>query len=205
MSEHYINAWDSLWLPAMQAYEGEEQKEHHTKLVSSLELDGYSYRGSKLLYSERDVLDIQEEQGILAQLYAELHLRSRDIAFRDLNLSDEHYMNGKWEDSISNSRKFLECVMMQVAAEHSRTILKAELAGKTLERPVEIRDYLEKHSMVDTKEKEAFAKVYGLLSHTGSHPNMAAKDQARLLRQLSLTLAQFVMLRLQGTLKATKR
>jgi hypothetical protein len=134
-----------------------------------------------------------------------LNLGNRDIAFRDLQLSDEHYMNARWEDSIANSRKFLECVMAQVAAGHSRAICKVDLAEKTLEKPLEVRDYLEKQGMLDAKEKEAFAKVYGLLSHTGSHPNMAAKDQARLLRQLSLTLAQFVMLRLQGALKSEKK
>jgi hypothetical protein len=46
--------------------------------------------------------------------------------------------------------------------------------------------------------KEALAKVYGLLSHTGGHPYMAQNDQARLLRHLALTFSQFAMLRLRG-------
>ncbi len=204
MAEHYIQAWNSLWLPAMKTYEGEEQRDQYSKLIASLELDGYSYLGSKLLYSERDVLDSHEEQGILSELYGELNLQNRGIAFRDLNLSDEHYMNERWEDSIANCRKFLECVAMQVAAEHSRVIVRAQIDEKTLQRPVEVREYLETQGLLDAKEKEALAKVYGLLSHTGSHPNMAAKDQARLLRQLSLTFAQFIMLRFQGTLSGRK-
>jgi len=40
------------------------------------------------------------------------------------------------------------------------------------------------------------------LSETGAHPYMAESDQARLLRQLSLTLSQFVLLRLEAALKA---
>ncbi len=65
-----------------------------------------------------------------------------------------------------------------------------------------VRNYLESEGVLETKEKNAIAKIYGLLSKTGGHPYMAASDQARLLRQLSLTLAQFVMLRLQGSLSA---
>jgi hypothetical protein len=57
--------------------------------------------------------------------------------------------------------------------------------------------------LLDTKETETLAKVYGLLSQTGSHPNMAFNDQARLLRHLALAFSQFVMLRLQGSLKGS--
>ena len=55
--------------------------------------------------------------------------------------------------------------------------------------------------LIEKKEREAIDKVYGLLSHTGGHPYMAEGDQARLLRQLSLVLTQFALLRLEGALK----
>ena len=177
MAVDYLNAWNTTWLLEKSNYGGEDQKLHYPKLISSLEIDGYLYRDSKLLFSERDVFDVQEEQGIIHQLYVEMKLRQGDTAFHHLRLSEEHYVASKWDDSISNSRKFLECVLMQVAAEHSRTILQTELSERTLEKPVEVREYLEKRELLDAKEKEAFAKVYGLLSHTGSHPNMAEKDE----------------------------
>ena len=64
-----------------------------------------------------------------------------------------------------------------------------------------MRNYLEEEGLLETKEKEAVAKIYGLLSNTGGHPYMASNDQARLLRQLALTLSHFVMLRFDGYLK----
>jgi hypothetical protein len=72
------------------------------------------------------------------------------------------------------------------------------LDEKHLERPVEVRSLLEEFSLLEKREREALDKVYALLSHTCGHPYMAEKDQARLLRQLSMTLGQFVLLRLDG-------
>jgi hypothetical protein len=63
---------------------------------------------------------------------------------------------------------------------------------------VEVRKYLLKNNLLDNNEVEAVEKIYGLLSHTGAHPYMAESDQARLLRQISLLFAQFIMLRLDG-------
>jgi hypothetical protein len=55
--------------------------------------------------------------------------------------------------------------------------------------------------LLESKEKKVISSVYALLSNTGSHPYMADNDEARLLRHLSLTLSQFVMLRLQGSVR----
>jgi hypothetical protein len=38
------------------------------------------------------------------------------------------------------------------------------------------------------------AKNYGLISNTGSHPNTAHQDQARLMRNLALIYSQYILL-----------
>lgn len=48
-----------------------------------------------------------------------------------------------------------------------------------------MRDYLEQEALLERKEKDALAQVYGLLSETGAHPYIAKSDQARLLRHRS--------------------
>ena len=88
------------------------------RLRSSLELDGYIFRGDALLAPEEDVLDAKEQGGVLQDLYAELGLQNQDTVFHHLALSEEHYMAKRWDDSISNSRKFLEGVLQEVAASH---------------------------------------------------------------------------------------
>ncbi|MCP5536927.1 MAG: hypothetical protein H7A51_11940 [Akkermansiaceae bacterium] len=177
-------------------------KRSYEKIVTSmkraLELDGYVYRDGTLLFPEEDVLDVEEEVGVLNRLHKDLNLGNREVAFEALRLSEDHYRAGRWSDCIANSRKFLESVLQEIASNHSRLSSGEDLAGRTYSRPVAVRDYLEREDLLEKREREAIDKIYGLLSHTGSHPYMAESDQARLLRQLSLTTAQFAMLRFEG-------
>lgn len=170
-------------------------------MQKNLELDGYIYENSKLLIPESDILDVEEEKGVLEQLFNSLGLQNKEIIFHHLNLSEEHYINSKWDDSISNSRKFLEGVLQEAASKHSSQIKSTSLPDSIYSKPVRVREYLEKEELMEGKEIAALTSVYGLLSETGGHPYMAQNDQARLLRHLSLTFAQFVMLRLQGSLR----
>ena len=176
----------------------EGEKRALIKLRSNLELDGYIFKDKKLLIPEQDVLEIHEEIGVIQFLYTQLDLPNKSITFHHLDLAEEHYMKEKWDDSISNSRKFLESVLREIVSQHYKNSKGTDLRTSIFESPQRIREYLENEGLLENKEKEALAKIYGLLSNTGGHPYMAEKDQARLLRQLSLTLSQFILLRYQG-------
>ena len=115
-----------------------------------------------------------------------------------LDLSEEHFLEKRWSDSIANSRKFLESVLQEIAASHCNRAYGKPLSKETYEKPALARQYLEDEGLLESKKREAIAKIYGLLSHTGGHPYMADSDQARLLRHLSLTVGQFVLLRYKG-------
>ncbi len=97
--------------------------------------------------------------------------------------------------------KFLECVLAEIVVALGTMVKGLRPSVAILENPREVRDYLEREGLLEAKEKEALAKIYSLLSHTGGHPYMAENDQARLLRHLSLTFSQFAMLRLEGLVK----
>ena len=170
------------------------------RLRAGLELDGYQFREGKLLAPESDVLDAREQGGVLQTLYTELNLPDSETVFHHLALSEEHYLAKRWDDSISNSRKFLEAVLEAVAAAFSSQKESATLDASVVGKPVRVREYLERAGLLERKEKEAIASIYGLLSETGGHPYMAGSEQARLLRHLALTLSQFIMLRLRGAL-----
>ena len=172
-----------------------------SKLTAQLELDGYILRDGKLYFSETAVLDTTGEEGILEKLAKDLALDNQDVMKHALELSETHYLEGKWSDSIANSRKYLESVLQEVAAKHHAQTSGGSISPSIYDRPVEVRNYLESNGLVEPKEKEAIAKVYGLMSDTGSHPYIAEKDQARLMRYLALTFAQFALLRLQGAFR----
>jgi hypothetical protein len=183
-----------------------QTKENILKLKSKLELDGYGWNSAnkKLLFSEEGVLDAKEEQGFLAALVNQLSLENRDITLHHLALSEEQYINRKWDDSISQSRRILESVLREVAMRHSKLTNGTPLPKDKYDSADEVRKYLEKVKLIEQKEREAIAKVYGLLSDTGTHPYIAQQDQARLLRHLALTFSQFVMLRLKGYMSTKK-
>lgn len=181
-------------------WSGEKYRKHYEELTRRLEIDGYVFKDGQLYQTEPDVINVDEEISLLEVLSGSLGLSGHDTTFQFFKLSEEHYVSGKWSDSIANSRKFLEATLQQVALRYS-SFKGVSLNSRALERPVEIRTFLEKEGLLEKKERETVDKIYGLLSHTGSHPYMAEKDQARLLRQISLTITQFIMLRLEGAIK----
>jgi len=170
------------------------------RLVLQLELDGYQYQDGKLYVLEATVIDIEEEEGVLKNLVALLSLDHKEVINHHLDLSGDQYVAGNWGDSISNSRKYLEAILQEVAAKYKLFKTGTKLANDTFTSPGGVRDYLASSELLESKEKEAIAKVYGLLSETGGHPYVAEKDQARLMRNLALTFSQFVLLRLQGAI-----
>jgi hypothetical protein len=190
LGQRYLERLASDILPLLR-----DDPEEYRNLIASLELDGYRSDGDTLLHPEADVVSVEEEGGVLHKLYSDLGLQEGKTTFHHLQLAEEHFVAERWDDSISNSRKFLESVLENAAASH------ASNRNETLpdSRPTGVRAYLEKVAVITEKERKTIGEVYGLLSETGGHPYMARSDQARLMRQLSLTLSQFVLLRLRGS------
>jgi hypothetical protein len=192
-----------IWYEAPDRYFGKSGKKLLLRLKAELELDGYIFRDGKLYYTEAAVLDTEGEEGILAKLIRDLALDNQDVMDHHLELSGTHYVDERWDDSIANSRKFLESVLQEIAAKYHSHTTRQSIAQATYSSPYRVRDYLENQGLIEPKEKEAIAKIYGLLSETGGHPYIAERDQARLMRYLALTFAQFALLRFQGALRRT--
>lgn len=189
-----------LWSQPPNKYIPTGVKEIFPQLTSELEIDGYIFRDGKLYFSEATVLDTEGEIGILEKLIQDLELNNLEVIKHHLESSETHYIDNKWDDSISNSRKFLESILREIAAKHYFLEESKLIDSSVYKSPFQIRDYLTVEGLIEPKEKEAISKVYGLLSETGGHPYIAQKDQARLMRYLALSFAQFALLRFQGFL-----
>ncbi|MHB1355271.1 MAG: hypothetical protein ACYCZF_04750 [Anaerolineae bacterium] len=191
-----------IWyeLPNIEQYKKDNVAKLVPALVAELELDGFIYTNGKLYYSEANVLDEGEEEGILDGLILETGLDNKDVMDHCLELSATDYLDHKWENSIGNSRKYFELVVYEIADRYEFRKSGKHLDAPKYEHAVEIRKYLENNGFLEQKEVNAVQYVYGLLSHTGGHPYIAEKDQARLARNLALSLAQFVLLKFRGLL-----
>lgn len=130
-----------------------------------------------------------------------LSLPDPDTIKHHLNRSEEHFIDGKWDDSISNTRKVLDAILGQVASCVYSTLNKKTIPTEMLKNATDIRNFLERQNLLTKVEREALEKNYSALSTTGGHPYIAEKDQARLMRHLGLTFSQFVLLRYEGFLK----
>jgi len=167
-------------------------------LVRALELDGYVFRDGKLLHTESSIVDIEQQHSALKQLVRDLGFSKRETLERFLDLSEKFYAEGHWEDCIGNARKFLEGCLQESASLFNAHRFGSPLPPGTYDNVRQIREYLEKHKLLADREAKTIGETYGLLSNVGSHPNMAANDQARLLRQVALLYSEFVMLRVRG-------
>lgn len=198
-------ATDALtWTAAASSTEANEAKIETARLVAELELDGYLFRDGVLQFSEADVLDPQEETGILHALIRELGLANQNVMLHHLSNSESLYSDGRWGECITNARSFLESVLREVASRYSTHLEEDPMPEDIYDKPFKVREWLQSHGLIESKEKEALSKVYGVLSHEGGHPYIAERDQARLMRHLALTFAQFVLLKLRGALASAQ-
>ena len=169
-------------------------------LARSLEIDGYLYRDGRLLAPDDAALDAGQEAGLLETLYTTLRLPNRDMFAKHLRDSEDRYQDAQWGDAISNARQFFETIMRESATTLHQQRNNAPLSQIIYDKPVRVREYLEDEGLVTHDEIMAIAHFYGLLSGSGNHPNMSERDQARLMRQLALTMGQFVLLCLEGAI-----
>jgi hypothetical protein len=171
-------------------------------LKAALDLDGYAWVDGLLVHRESAPVDAERQRELLAVRAAELGMGNQEVFTHTLKLSEEAYQNGKWEDCVGNARKSLELVLHECAALYSKRVEGVPLAANNSKQPYLIRDYLRDNGLLDAKEHKALSENYGLLSAVGNHPYIAQGDQARMLRQIALVLAEFVLLRTAGALKA---
>jgi len=172
------------------------------KLVAALELDGYTFRAEQLIHRESSPIDAEKHRDLLVEIAKDLGLVKIEVLEHCLKLSEDAYHAGRWDDCVSNARRAMESAFQECASSWERRANGKELSNDTYERAAEVRKYLQQAGLLNEKEQKALAASYGLLSDTGSHPNIAQSDQARMSRQLALILSEFVMLRTAGALKA---
>src|SRR5207247_1599170 len=104
----------------------------------------------ELRQTEVEVLDVETEKGLLEALHAKLGLADAKTTFQFLQLAEQHYVAGRWSDTIGNSRKFFESILSQVASRYAAA--KGDnLGSNALQRPVAVREYLEDKNLVEKK------------------------------------------------------
>src|ERR1700730_14577955 len=171
------------------------------QLKPSLEMDGYVYQAGHLYPTESAVIDTIEQRTALERLVDSVALNKKAVIKHHIQESERAYAEQRWGHSISDARNILEAILREVAAVHHLKTKGATIPDDVYKSAAKVRDYLLSESLIDKSEQDALWKIYGLISNTGSHPNIAEKDQARLMRYLSLAFCEYVLLQWEGYLK----
>lgn len=196
-------AADMLSSPPERTHRIEWFSEYIRRLQSSLELDGFMLHAGNLVASEDSVLDEEEVKGCLERAIEDLGFAKQPTGLHHLKQAEVDYLADRWDDSISQSRKFHEYVMQEVAATHHAHAHDSPLDPAVYDAPGQVRKYLRDAGLLNHKECAAFGALFSLFSETGSHPYVAEATQARLMWRLALTLSDFMLARLGGYLAST--
>ncbi|MCC6527873.1 MAG: hypothetical protein IT373_34830 [Polyangiaceae bacterium] len=167
------------------------------ELLACLELDGYQWRGDRLLRLEQDTFEVKDQEGVIEILCRDLGLGGLAQVKHELKLTDEHYVGGRWGDCIKHARDLAECILLDlVTARAVRGV--GSIPPKAREQAITVRSELHSSGFFDDKELGFMNALWKLLSEQGGHMNMSAQENARICRQYALTAAHFVLLRFQA-------
>ena len=169
------------------------QSESLETLENYLRVDGYIFENGKLYEINTDV---DEKASIIKGKFSRLNLGQQEEFQKFYNDMNEHFENYKWEDSIHNSRKLYEIVLMECARYYSSNIAKDnEITGN--EKPVQIREYLDKKNYFSEDESNIIRYYYKYVSNIASHPKIALQEQADFSRVMSVNTMLYALNRLE--------
>lgn len=171
----------------------EISKERTEMLINSLKIDGYIYNDKKLYEINTD---IDEKVSLIKLEFKNMSFDNFEEFDRFYNNMNKCFETSMWEDVIHNSRKLYEIVLMESAKKYS-SLLQGSLIIKGTEKPVEIREYLEKNDFFSEDEANIIRYYYKYLSNIGSHPKMALKEQAEFSRVISINTILYIINRLE--------
>ncbi|MCH8186007.1 MAG: hypothetical protein IH862_07915 [Chloroflexi bacterium] len=161
-------------------------------LRDALRQDGFEIDGDGTVIAS-EILQ-EEAQQTKDRLRELLGKSGEDVSVAILNHHlEEHdrlYSEGHYGSSAGEARKFVEQIFQDIA----KAISAQAKETKSLNRPVEVRDYLESKRFFDKDERKRLIDgVYGYLSNTGSHPGVTDVTVGRMARVIFLNCALYVL------------
>jgi len=157
--------------------------------------------GKSICSQRKTLIDEGKKQSDLERLLHKVSLSNIDIIKHHIKHAEEHYQNSNYDDSISNSRKFFEAVLQQVANGFNVKKYGRTLNKDTLKKPWKVRNFLVKEGLIMEDGKGVFQEAYRFFSTTGSHPYKADKDQAKFALGLAQDTSHFVLSKYIGFLE----
>lgn len=160
------------------------------ELVRRLEIDGYEYRGDRLLHRDTAPVNLSEEADLVTELIKESSLPHEKEVLYHYTKADELYVASQDEPSLAEWRKFFEAILRDIAettAPHRSDVTKSTGTMK------DVLDYLTAVGFLDKDERNgAYGATYGFFS-AGTKPGILPRDHAKAGMFLALTFGQLLL------------
>ncbi len=175
------------------------------RLQAMLELDGFSWDGFTLTYSEADDFNAEPEAGEFESLLREVQLPRSEVLERHLARSEGYYVEGEWAESAAHSRRLLEFCLREAASKQHLAKEGTPLDPRVYGRPEAIRDRLTAVGILSEREAAAMAATLEMLRWEGAPGLTNPREHAQLARRIALPLAGLVLRRLRNVLRSPGR
>jgi len=155
------------------------------KVEKSLKLDGYILDNGKLIPIIEGVV-VEEE----TSLEINLNKLGLNVVLHHLNLSKQHYIDGKWDSANGQTRKALEQLTLKTAEKIASKYGEVIPTRYASPNPNDVRKYLRDKGFLNDKEFELLKSFYGYASVAGGNPGLSTETDERLRRFFLIGLLQ---------------
>ncbi len=160
-----------------------------TVLLRRLEVDGYTFKGGKLIAIDLLPANVAVEVDAFTQSLRESSLPNRDLIERHYRTGEELYTSSQWEPAIGEWRKFYERILRDIADETAQQQTDVTKNTGTMK---DVLDYLRDVGFFDSEERLAYGNTYGLLS-SGTKPGVLPAGLARIAMVQAVTGATLLL------------
>jgi hypothetical protein len=160
------------------------------ELLRRLEIDGYEYRGGRLLHRDTAPVNLSEEADLLTELIKESSLPHELEILHHYQKGDELYAASQDEPSLGEWRKFFEAILRDVA---DTTAPYRSDVTKNTGTMKDVLDYLTALGFFDKDERNgSYGAAYGFFS-AGTKPGILPREHAKAGMVLALTFGQLLL------------
>ncbi len=169
----------------------DELKSGRDFLLRTLELDGYSLVGNKLVPTDSAVVKLSEETTLLKALLKEACFANGEVILHHYEGAEDLFSGGKWGPCIGAWRNFYQQILQDIAR------VTAERRPDLSKPPGPMKDlfpYLVSAGFLSADEQTAVGAVWGFLC-SGSHPGITEEHSAKFAMMLGLSFGQVLVLK----------
>lgn len=167
-------------------------RSHLTRLVESLEKDGYVIVDGRLVATTPDPAALAPQMSMLEHALRE---RGFDVALRHYQQAVECFVDGRLEASNGQLRSFLDDLAISLC----------KVIGETAKDAKAAADVLRNKKKIDGDEAKLLGGLAGVSNERGAHAGLTDPEEALFRMHMTTATARYLLARIAPTRKRKRR